>query len=145
MNITTFSDYALRVLIYLAVSDAEKSTVKDIATSYDISFHHAAKAAQWLAREGYVGTERGRAGGLSLKRPTQDINIGVLLRATEAGTVLVDCLRADGGSCCIVPACGLKRALAEAQDAFYTTLEKYSLTDVARDKSSLSRLLRVTD
>lgn len=141
MNITTFSDYALRVLIYLAVDDAKKSTAKDIAESYDISFHHVAKAAQWLAREGYVNSERGRSGGISLKRSSQDINIGELVRATEAGTALVECMRPEGGACCIKPACGLKQALAEAQEAFYTTLEAFSLADVVVQKSALSRLL----
>lgn len=141
MNITMFSDYALRVLIYLAVDDAEKSTAKDIATSYDISFHHVAKAAQWLAREGYINSERGRSGGITLKRSIHDINIGELVRATEAGAALVECMRSQGGTCCITPACGLKLALAEAQDAFYTTLEKFSLADVIVQKSALSRLL----
>ncbi|MGJ8561206.1 MAG: RrF2 family transcriptional regulator [Litorimonas sp.] len=145
MKITTFSDYALRVLIYLAVDEAETSTAKDIAESYDISFHHVAKAAQWLAREGYINSERGRSGGISLKRASQDINIGVLVRATEAGTVLVECMRPEGGTCCIQPACGLKVVLAEAQNAFYTTLEKFSLADVAIQKSALSRLLTVVD
>lgn len=145
MNITTFSDYALRVLIYLAVDEAEKSTAKDIAESYDISFHHVAKAAQWLAREGYIHSERGRSGGISLKRASQDINIGELVRATEAGTALVECMQAQGGACCIEPACGLKGVLAEAQEAFYTTLEKFSLADVVVRKSMLSRLLVEVD
>lgn len=145
MNITTFSDYALRVLIYLAVDEDKKSTAKDIAESYNISFHHVAKAAQWLAREGYVNSERGRSGGISLMRPTHDINIGELVRATEAGTALVECMRPEGGACCIQPACGLKRALAEAQDAFYLTLEKFSLADVVMQKSALSQLLAVGD
>lgn len=145
MNITTFSDYALRVLIYLAVHDGEKFTASEIAESYDISFHHVAKAAQWLVREGYISSERGRSGGITLKRPSRDINIGELVRATEAGTALVDCMRPQGGTCCIAPACGLKLALAEAQEAFYTALEKFSLADVIVQKSALSRLLAVGD
>lgn len=145
MNITKFSDYALRVLIYLAVEDAEKSTAKDIAASYDISFHHVAKAAQWLAREDYINSERGRSGGITLKRSAHDINIGSLVRATEAGTALVDCMRSQGGTCCIAPACGLKPALAEAQEAFYLTLEKFSLADIVGQKSALSRLLTEVD
>ncbi|GHA94573.1 HTH-type transcriptional regulator NsrR [Algimonas arctica] len=145
MNITTFSDYALRVLIYLAVDEAEKSTAKDIAASYDISFHHVAKAAQWLAREGYIHAERGRSGGISLSRLAQDINVGELVRATEAGTALVDCMRVDGGACSIRPACGLKQALAEAQDAFYAVLDRVSLADVVVKRSALSQLLTVGD
>ena len=141
MNITTFSDYTLRVLIYLAIHEGKKSTADEIAKAYDISFHHVAKAAQWLARENYVISERGRSGGIFLSTPPEEINIGNVLKATEAGTALVDCMRAAGGSCCIAPACGLKLALAEAQAAFYTALESFTLADVITQKSALSRLL----
>ena len=141
MNITTFSDYILRVLIYLATHDGEKSTADQIANSYDISFHHVAKAAQWLAREGYVNSERGRAGGMTLKQSSNDINIGRVVKAAEAGTALVDCMRANGGTCCIRPSCGLKLALAEAQAAFYTALEGFTLADITTEKSALKMLL----
>lgn len=141
MNITTFSDYTLRVLIYLATHAGEKSTAQDIAAAYDISFHHVAKAAQWLAREGHVISERGRSGGMTLSHSPSEINIGQILRATEAGSALVDCMRANGGSCCISPSCGLKSALAEAKAAFYTVLDKCSLADISKQKSALKILL----
>lgn len=143
MNITRFSDFTLRVLIYLGVNEGKKSTADEIATAYDISFHHVAKAAQWLAREGYVKSERGRLGGMTLNKPINDINIGKVLKATEAGTSagLVDCMRASGEICCIAPACGLKSALADAQAAFYRELDKFSLADVMTKKSMLSALL----
>lgn len=141
MNITTFSDYTLRVLIYLAAHEGEKSTADEIASSYDISFHHVAKAGQWLAREGYVNSERGRAGGMTLRKAPQQINIGRVVKATEAGTALVDCMKANGGSCCISPNCGLKHALVEAQAAFYTALERYTLEDIVSERSALKILL----
>lgn len=141
MNITTFSDYTLRVLIYLATHEGEKSTADEIASAYDISFHHVAKAGQWLAREGYVNSERGRAGGMSLKQNINEINIGRVVKATEAGTALVDCMRANGGTCCISPSCGLKSALAKAQEAFYTALEGFTLADILTEKSALKVLL----
>jgi len=137
MNITTFSDYTLRVLIYLALHEDEKSTADEIASAYGISFHHVAKAAQWLAREGYVNSARGRAGGMTLRRGLNDINIGKVVQATETGTALVDCMKLNGGTCCIRPACGLKRALAEAQAAFYHTLEAFTLADIVKDKPAL--------
>ena len=141
MNITTFSDYTLRVLIYLAAHDGEKVTTSTIAKAYDISFHHVAKAAQWLTRQGYIKSDRGRTGGISLNKAAGDINIGTIMRATEQGTPLVDCMRASGGSCRISPACGLTHALAAAQTAFYTSLESYSLADVTHQKTQLSELL----
>lgn len=141
MKITTFSDYALRVLICLAVNPENKSTADEIAKAYDISFHHVAKAAQWLAREGYVKSERGRFGGISLLQPVENINIGQLVKGTESGTALVDCMSSHGGTCCIKPFCGLKLALAEAQVAFYQTLESFTLANVITQKSALSKLL----
>lgn len=143
MNITTFSDYTLRVLIYLGTHSDKKSTADEIAKAYDISFHHVAKAAQWLARQDYVISERGRSGGIFLSQSAADINIGHVLQATESGIAMVDCMRATGGTCCIAPACGLKLALAEAQAAFYSALESFTLADVITQKSALSRLLRV--
>ena len=141
MKITTFSDYSLRVLIYLAVHRDTKSTATEIATAYDISFHHIAKAAQWLAREGYVSSERGRSGGMALRLAPEDINIGHILKKTEADTALVDCMRANGGQCCISPSCGLKFALAEAQTAFYATLENFTLADISSKITALTSLL----
>ena len=141
MKITTFSDYSLRVLIYLTVHGETKSTAAKIAKDYDISFHHVAKAAQWLAREGYVSSERGRSGGMALRLAPEDINIGHILKKTEADTVLVDCMRANGGQCCISPSCGLKFALFEAQTAFYAALDKYSLADISNKKTALTALL----
>lgn len=141
MNLTTFSDYTLRVLIYLAVSDVEKSTATEIAEAYDISFHHVAKAAQWLAREGIVTSERGRSGGMKLNRVPADINIGEIVKATETGSAIVECMKANGGACCIAPSCGLKGALAKAQAAFFAELETYSLADIVKEKSALKLLL----
>ena len=143
MNITTFSDYALRVLIYLASTDDDKSTSAEIADAHDISFHHVAKAAQWLTRSGYVESERGRAGGLSLNHQPTNINIGEVLRAaeTKAGAPLVDCMREDGGTCCIRPSCGLRFALAEAEAAFFGTMEKFTLADIAPTNSAIGELL----
>jgi len=144
MNITTFSDYTLRVLIYLAIHEGEKFTADEIAKTYDISFHHVAKAAQWLARQGYVNSERGRAGGITLRHKLEDINIGKVVKATEAGSALVDCMRANGGTCCIKPSCGLKLALAEAQAAFYAALENFTLADIVTEKTALKMLLSET-
>lgn len=144
MNITSFTDYTLRVLIYLATHKGEKCTADQIAKAYDISFHHVAKVAQWLAREGYVKSERGRTGGMTLRRELGAINIGHIVKAAEAGTALVDCMKADGGSCAITPSCGLKHALAEAEIAFYSALNKFTLDDIITQKSALRELFLET-
>ena len=143
MQITRFSDYTLRVLIFLATRPQEKTTAAAIAAAYDVSFHHIAKTAQWLSRNGLVASERGRNGGLYLTRETSRINIGQVLRQTESETSLVECMKPEGGACCIAPACGLKFALAQAQNAFYETLDQFTLADIAQEQSALSKLLKV--
>jgi Rrf2 family nitric oxide-sensitive transcriptional repressor len=143
MQITTFSDYALRILIYLTLHENRVST-DTIANTYGISFHHAAKAAQQLVHMGHVKSTRGRFGGISLARAPEDINIGALLRETESKIGLVDCLREDGGTCRITPACGLKHILSEARDSFFETLDQYTLVDITKSRSALTALLDET-
>lgn len=130
--------------MYLAVHQDRKSTATEIAAAYDISFHHVAKAAQWLAREGYVSSARGRSGGMTLCHAPKDINIGHVLKKAEADTAMVECMRSHGGQCCIIPSCGLKFALVEAKAAFYAVLETYSLADISVQKTALSALLGKT-
>jgi len=142
VNITTFSDYSLRVLTYVTTFDDRKTTAQEIADTYDISFHHVAKAAQWLTQNGYLKSVRGRNGGITLNQAADAIKIGDLLRKTEAESPpMVECLNADGGQCCIRSACGLKMALIQAQSAFYTTLNKFSLADIVGQKTALAKLL----
>jgi len=141
MHLTKFSDYSLRVLIYLATMESEKTTAQAIADAYGISFHHVAKACQWLGRAGYIEAERGRGGGISLAKAAHDINIGKLIEATEAGSNVVECLKPAGGQCCISPACGLRLAIAEAEAAFMETLRKFTLESVISKRSALQQLL----
>lgn len=142
MQITKFSDYALRILLHLAVAGDRQLSARDIAEAQDISFNHLAKIAQWLAAEGYVKSVRGRGGGMRLAMPAEDISIGALLRKSEAGSPLVECMREDGGTCCLTPACGLLPILAEAQEAFFATLDNKSLSDVLSRRGGMLHLLQ---
>ena len=105
MRLTHQTDYALRMLIYLALHDGRPSKVSDVATSYGISRNHLLKVALKLGRFGYVTTLRGRAGGIALARRPEDINLGEVVRRMEDGFALVDCMRSEGGTCAISPAC----------------------------------------
>lgn len=141
MHISQFSDYSLRVLIFLASSD-EVSTAKSIAAAYGISFHHVAKAAQFLTREGYVEATRGRTGGIRLARDPQAISIGEVLRKSEEGNVaLVECMKPDGKRCAIVPVCRLASKLRMAQENFFATLDEVTLSDVTSNRDSLRAFL----
>ena len=144
MHITRYTDYSLRVLMYLAVQTDRLSTIQEIATSYDISKNHLMKVVHQLNRKGYIETVRGKNGGLRLHRPCSDINLGVLFRETEQDMALVECF-STGNTCTITPVCSLKGILNEALNAFLATLDKYTLEDLlpSRNQHQLQRLLRI--
>ena len=142
MQITKFSDYALRILIHLSAADGRRETAGDIARHQGVSFNHLAKVSQWLAAEGYVEGTRGRGGGIVLARPAEEISIGALLRKSEAGSALVECMRADGGACPLTPACGLTGLLAGAQEAFFAYLDDKTLADVIDSGPAVLALIR---
>jgi len=140
MKLTTHTDYALRLLIYLAVrSDKMPATVQAAATHYGISSNHLAKVAQTLVQLGYVASLRGRGGGLRLQRPAEEIRIGTLVRQTE-NLELLECF-GPNSSCPIEPGCRLKNVLWKAQQAFLEILDGYVLADLAGNEQELRLLL----
>ncbi|MEQ8262529.1 Rrf2 family transcriptional regulator [Pseudohaliea sp.] len=129
MRLTQHTDFALRTLIYLAVSDAPRVRVADISSAYDVSHHHLTKVVQKLQRAGFVETARGQQGGVSLARPPEEINIGAVVRQLETVDHLVECFHPDG-RCAIHGACALPRALAQAVEAFMSELDRQTLADI---------------
>ena len=140
MKLTLHTDYALRMLIFLAVHDAKPVTVSDVATTYGLSRNHLLKVALNLGRLGYVRTARGRSGGIALARAPEDINLGEVVRHMEDGFALVDCMRPDGGTCAISPACKLKGIVGTALEAFLTVFDRFTLADIAGDRQALKDL-----
>lgn len=140
MKLDKFTDYALRVLVALAVRGPDRLSTSSIARTYGLSEHHLAKVASQLSREGFVISERGRGGGLTLARPAAEINIGAVVRALKTDSPVVECF-GDNHSCRIMPACGLRTPLQKAQEAFYAALDAYSLADVTRSQRALAELL----
>lgn len=141
MQLAKFTDYALRVLMHLAVAEDYSLTTRQIANIHDAKFNHMAKVSQWLVREGYVASLRGRGGGLRLARAPEAINIGQVVRALEGQDALVECFRADGGACALTPVCGLTHTLADAQNAFFEVLDQKTLGDLIPTGGSASALL----
>lgn len=129
MHITLFTDYALRVLIYLALNPTQQVTIREIADSYGISKNHLMKVVQDLNNKGYIKATRGKNGGLRLRGEPAAINLGTLVRATEQDLTLVECFGINN-QCIITPACRLKEVLAEALEAFFHTLDRYTLADL---------------
>lgn len=131
MQITRFSDYSLRVLMYLALQPERWSTIAEIADQYAISKNHLMKVVQWLGSQGYVDTARGKFGGIRLAENAASLRVGDLVRLTEQDTVLLECFGSDN-RCAITPACRLKKIFADAQEAFYQSLSRYTLEDLVR-------------
>ncbi len=141
MRLTTFTDYSLRVLIYLSTHKDQRAAVGEIAQAYDISRNHLMKVILFLSGEGYVETIRGKGGGVHLKMNPDQIRIGVLVRKAEEGTALVECFSQDS-ECCIEPVCILRDVLDKAVKSFYAGLDDYTLADLTQNRVPLQRLLR---
>ena len=140
MRLDKFTDYALRVLMTLAVRAPARVPTSEIAALHGLSEHHLSKVATQLASEGFAASERGRKGGLTLARPADRILVGEVVRAMKRNDPVVECFGTDK-SCLILPACGLREPLAEAQEAFFATLDRYTLADVTRSRRALAALL----
>lgn len=144
MHITRYTDYSIRVLIYLAVQGDRLTTIQEIADSYEISKNHLMKVVHQLNKKGYIETVRGKKGGMRLHMAPGDINMGILVRETEQDMSIVECFSSKS-ACRIAPVCGLKSMFAEALDAFLRALDKYTLADIIQEqhRPQLLRLLQI--
>ncbi|MCK7551073.1 MULTISPECIES: RrF2 family transcriptional regulator [Marinobacter] len=144
MHITRYTDYSIRVLIYLAVQGDRLTTIQEIADSYEISKNHLMKVVHQLNKKGYIETVRGKKGGMRLHMAPGDINMGILVRETEQDMSIVECFSSKN-ACRIAPVCGLKSMFAEALDAFLRALDKYTLADIIQEqhRPQLLRLLQI--
>lgn len=142
MRITRYTDYSLRTLIYVALKGDEISTIKEIADTYNISKNHLMKVVQELNNKGYLQAVRGKNGGLRLNGQPEQINIGKLVRDIEQDFSLVECF--SGGACRLTPACQLKAVLNKALEAFFITLDDYTLADLLPEPSR-RELIRLLD
>lgn len=148
MRLTIHTDYALRMLMLLALESEPLHTIEDIARRYNISRSHLMKIAQTLVREGFIESVRGRHGGLRLGRGPKSINLGAVVRATEGSFRLVECFDHERNACVISPACRLRGPLEEALQAFLGVLDRYCLDDLvssAEMSRRMSRLLGTLD
>jgi Rrf2 family nitric oxide-sensitive transcriptional repressor len=140
MKLTRFTDYSLRVLIYLGLKDNGRVTIREISDAYGISRNHLMKVVSLLTRMGYLDARRGPGGGIALARPPGDIVIADVVRDMEDDLNLVECF-CEEGACIIKPMCKLKTALNQALAAYLNTLERYTLLDLLRPRAQLSEVL----
>lgn len=143
MQLTQFTDYALRTLLYLGSHPEEVVPASQVSDAFGISYDHVAKAAKWLTQRGYVQAQRGKAGGLMLLRKPAAIRIGQLVSESEPHMHLLECFDRETNRCPITPACKLKKALFEARSAFLAALDAYTLADLLANRSHLVQLLAV--
>jgi Rrf2 family nitric oxide-sensitive transcriptional repressor len=144
MRLTLFTDYTLRALIYLAVQPDRLVTIGDIAEAYGISTNHLMKVVHQLATAGDVVTLRGQHGGLRLGRPAHEINLGTVVRRTEAEFTIVPCFGAER-DCAIRPECVLAGVLDDALRAFLAVLDRRTLADLIAPRAALTQLLRLEE
>ncbi|MEK4969681.1 Rrf2 family transcriptional regulator [Cytobacillus sp. FSL R7-0696] len=142
MRLTNYTDYSLRVLIYLATIEKDQLTnIKEIADTYQISKNHLMKVIYQLGKNQYVETIRGRNGGIRLAMSPKDINIGEVVRKTEEDFHLVECFDTNNNHCVISPVCGLRHVLNKALKAYLEVLDQYTLADLTKNQSALADFL----
>lgn len=135
MRLTTYTDYALRTLMYLAVNRDRLVTIQDIANLHGISKNHLTKVVHHLGQIGLVATIRGRNGGLKLGREPVDINIGAVVRQTETDFHMAECFHRENNRCVYASACVLEDALGEATAAYLKVLDGVRLADLIKKTS----------
>ncbi|PNU02918.1 Rrf2 family transcriptional regulator [Novosphingobium guangzhouense] len=136
MQLTRYTDYAVRVLLHVgARDDGDLSSIAEIAETYGISRNHLMKVVQDLGQAGFLETVRGRRGGLRLGRRPEEITVGQIVRHTETSFQLVDCK-----NCIVAPACTLPRVFNEATRAFLDVLDRYTLADALTRRDDLRQI-----
>ena len=130
MQLTRFTDFSLRVLIYLGAHPDAQATVAGVAAEHGISRHHLTRVVHQLGIKGYIETVRGKGGGFRLARRPELIRIGDVVRDMETGFELAECFRPGETGCRLLPACALKPVLAEAGRAFLASLDRHTLADL---------------
>ena len=141
MRLTSFTDYSLRVLMYLAVRPGKRATIGEIATAFQISDNHLMKVVHFLSKAEVLTSVRGKGGGLTLGRPPESINVGDVVRLTEFQDMPAECFNRELNRCVVTPVCQLKGVLADAVRAFYGVLDRYTLADVASNPEPLANIL----
>ena len=143
MKLTRFTDYSMRVLIYLGLQGG-RVTIREISESYGISRNHLMKVVSMLTRMGYLNARRGPGGGIALARPASEICLADVIIDMEDDLNMVECF-CDDVNCAIMAACELKYVLTKALNSYLDTLRSYTLADLIKPKQKLQGLLNRED
>ena len=140
MQLKSYTDYSLRVLIYLGLHPERLVTIGEIAAVFRISRNHLMKVSQGLAALGCLRSVPGKKGGLALARAPQEINLGSVVRRMEGNFEIVECFNPESNSCRILPGCALRGILGEAMNGFLHFLDRYTLEDLLTNRGVLGGL-----
>ncbi|MDE3009502.1 MAG: Rrf2 family transcriptional regulator [Pseudomonadota bacterium] len=143
MRLTSFTDYSLRVLIYLATQPGRRATIAEVTEAFAVSENHLTKVVHFLGKEGWLATVRGKGGGMGLALPAPEIVVGHVVRATEGASLPAECFGDEPDNCCIARICRLRSVLDEATTAFYAVLDRYTLADLVHNRQALARRLGI--
>lgn len=139
MQLSNFTDYSIRVLLYLSfLTDDERVTITQISEYYKISNNHLVKVVYNLSKLGYIETKQGKSGGIKLKIASKDINVGKLIRQVEQ----MELLNCQPSACKISQFCLLKNYLLDAKEAFLEQLEQYTIDDLMVNENLLKNRIR---
>ncbi len=143
MKLNEFTDYSLRILIYVALKrPEERSTIDEMCAAYNLPRNHVMKIVRRLAELHFLENTRGRGGGVRLQVPPDQINLADVVRRCENSFALAECQReVQKTHCCIQRNCVLKSALNDALDAFFAVLADYTIADLVAPQSALRRAL----
>ena len=143
MQLTLHTDFALRVLIYLAQKKDRLSTISEIADFYNISRNHLVKVVHHLSTENFIQTTRGKHGGIRLARAPEMISVGEVVRRMEPNFDIVECFSADNQPCTVISVCALKEVLYQASNQFLGVLDNYSVADATKQNERTEQIFSV--
>ncbi|WP_151193161.1 RrF2 family transcriptional regulator [Cysteiniphilum sp. JM-1] len=132
MQLTSFTDYSLRTLVYLAMHQQRLCTAKEVAEFYQISQNHMVKIVHNLAKLGVINSSKGKGGGIALAQAPKEINIGELIAKLEPNFYMAECFNQSLKNCVLLPDCKLKSVLGNALQAFFNELNQHTLADVIK-------------
>ena len=141
MRLTTFTDYSLRVLIFVAAHPERRATIAQIAQAFDISENHLTKVVHFLGKSGFLLNSRGRGGGLRLAKPADRINIGDVVLKAEGAPAPAECFERESNHCVMTVPCRLRGVLADAVRAFNEVLAQYTLADLVQNRAAIVKVL----
>jgi len=144
MRLTSYTNYALRILMIATMRKGQLVTVQEVADSFRVSKAHLVKCVHQLGLWGYLDNVRGRNGGFRLARPAETITVGEIVRKTEDDLNLVECFDAVTNTCPLIGVCRLGKTFKKACSAFLEVLDATTIADISANEAEVLETLSPT-